>query len=205
MIGGLILDQCLQAGEITKVVSLVRKPTGRTHDKLAEIVIRDFTDYSEHPDLFQGVTAAFFCIGVYTGQVEEGLFKTITVDYAVQFAAALKENSPSGTICLLSGAGADRTEKSRTSFARFKGMAENQIQALGLSFYTFRPGYIYPVAPRNEPNLMYRISRGLYPLIRLLGENSSIKSTELAAAMFKVALKGADKEILENRDILAQL
>ena len=52
---------------------------------------------------------------------------------------------------------------------------------------------------------MYRISRTLYPLIKLFGSNASIKSTELATAMFKVGMEGNGKEILENRDILGVL
>ena len=84
-------------------------------------------------------------------------------------------------------------------------MAENSISSLNLNFHTFRPGYIYPVTARKEPNFMYSISRALYPVIRLLGSNASIKSTELAEAMFKVGLQGAEKEILENKDILKTL
>ncbi|MEM9528560.1 MAG: NmrA family NAD(P)-binding protein, partial [Bacteroidota bacterium] len=79
MIGQLILDSCLRSDKVTEVVSLVRKPTGRDVDKLSEIVIQDFGDYSTHAALFQGVNQAFFCIGVYTGQVPDELFKTITV------------------------------------------------------------------------------------------------------------------------------
>jgi len=81
-------------------------------------------------------------------------------------------------------------------------MAENQIDAMDLAFHSFRPGYIYPETPRKEPNMMYRVSRALYPLIKLFGDNYSIKSTELAEAMFKVGMHGADKTVLENRDIL---
>lgn len=203
MVGSLVLDECLESSDVHEVISLVRKPTSITHHKLKEVVISDFTDYSSHSSLFKGVDAAIFCIGVYTGQVADDQFKKITVDYAVQFAIELKNNSPAARYCLLSGAGADRTEKSRTSFARYKGMAENQIAATGLAFHTFRPGYIYPVSPRKSPNLMYRVSRALYPLIRLFGENMSIKSTELAKAIFKVAMQGTDKMVLENKDILA--
>lgn len=202
MVGSLILNQCLNSSEISQVVSLVRKPTELKNPKLNEVVIQNFEDYSAHTDLFQDVKIAFFCIGVYTGQVADDLFKKITVDYSVQFAHAVKDNSPSATFCLLSGAGADRTEKSRTSFARYKGMSENQIHAMGLTFYTFRPGYIYPVTPRVEPNMMYTISRKLYPLLKMFGKNTSIKSTELAKAMYNVGLGGASKEVLENRDIL---
>ncbi len=93
------------------------------------------------------------------------------MDYAVSFAKILKENSPAAKFCFLSGAGADRTEKSKTSFALYKGIAENQIDKLDLEFYTFRPGYIYPVEQRKEPNLMYSIMRNLYPILRLLGSN----------------------------------
>ena len=94
------------------------------------------------------------------------------------------------------------SEKSRTSFARFKGMAENQIFETGLDFYSFRPAYIYPVTPRKEPNFMYTISRWLYPDLKVLRPNASVKSTEMAQAMFNVGLKGGAKKILENRDIL---
>ena len=205
MVGQLILEQCLSSDAIEKVISLVRRKSNYNHPKLQEELIADFSDYSTHQLPFQNIDAAFFCIGVYTGQVPDHEFKTITVDYAVAFAEALKQNSPGANLCLLSGAGADRTEKSRTSFARYKGMAENIISRLDLNFITFRPAYIYPVTPRKEPNLMYRISRTLYPLIKLFGSNASIKSTELATAMFRVGMEGNEKEILENRDILGVL
>ena len=202
MVGALVLNHCLNSAKISEVISLVRRPSGLEHHKLTEIVVHNFEDYSAHHSLFRDIKIAFFCIGVYTGQVPDTQFKKITVDYAVKFATALRKNSPEVTLCLLSGAGADRTEKSRTAFARYKGMAENQIQALSIDFYAFRPGYIYPVTPRKEPNIMYRISRALYPLIRLFGKNASITSTDLASAMFNIAVNGAEKRILENKEIL---
>ena len=202
MIGNLVLEHCLAASEITKVTSLVRKKADNRHYKLKEVVIGNFADYATQTDLFQDVDMAFFCVGVYTGQVPDKKFKEITVDYAIAFAEAVKIGNPKARLCFLSGAGADRTEKSSASFARYKGMAENRISKLSLDFYAFRPGYIYPVTPRKEPNLMYRILRVLYPLIRLMGSNGIIKSTELATAMFNVGLGGATTEILENKAIL---
>lgn len=202
MVGQLVLTNCLNSDKITEVISLVRKPTGQKHDKLTEVLISDFGDYSQYENLFKDISVAFFCLGVYTGQVADNFFKQITVDYAVEFAKTLEKNSPQTTICLLSGAGADRTEKSKTSFARYKGMAENQIAKLNLKFYSFRPAYIFPVETRKEPNFMYRITRILYPLLKAFGKKFSVKSTELANAMFNVGLNGADKQILENQDIL---
>lgn len=202
MVGKLVLNNCLNSDKITEVRSLVRKPTGQKHNKLTEIVIENFEDYSVQEALFEDISSAFFCLGVYTGQVSDDLFKKITVNYAVEFAKTLEKNSPQATLCLLSGEGADRTEKSKTSFALYKGMAENQIAQLNLKLYSFRPAYIYPVDARKEPNVGYKIMRALYPLVKLLGEKYSIKSKELANAMFNVGMNGADKQILENLDIL---
>jgi len=202
MVGQIVLNCAMQDEKIREIISLVRKPTSTQHPKLNEVVIKDFENYDDQKLLFQYVTSAFFCIGVYTGQVKEDLFKKITVDYAVQFATAVHSNSPNASFCLLSGAGADRSERSRTSFARFKGMAENQISQLDLNFYTLRPGYIYPVEKRVEPNMLYNIFRGLYPVLRLFGKNTSIKSTELGQAMYNIGINGAKQEVLENRDIL---
>ncbi len=203
MVGNLVQEKALNEPEVGEVLSLVRRGGMIAHPKLTEKVVTDFLDYSGSGEWFKGVDMAFFCIGVYTGQVPKEEFKQITLDYAVAFGEALKTHSPSATLCLLSGAGADRTEASRMAFAKYKGMAENQLSALGLGgFYSFRPAYIYPVTPREEPSWVYRLTRALYPLIKLMGENSSIKSTELASSMLRVGLQGAESEVLENRDIL---
>ncbi len=202
MTGSLILERCLSSSEVYEVISLARKRSSQTHPKLKEVIVSDFRNYEEIGSMFENIDAAFFCIGVYTGQVPASKFKEITVDYAVSFAQALKKKSPNAKLCLLSGAGADRTEKSRAAFARYKGIAENRISELGLEFYAFRPGYIYPVSPRKEPNIMYKILRIAYPLMKLMGPDSSIRSTELAQGMFNVGLEGAELEILENKDIL---
>ncbi|HCT21849.1 MAG TPA: hypothetical protein DIW54_00300 [Chitinophagaceae bacterium] len=204
MIGGLILEQCLAANKINQVISFVRKQSGQVHPKLTEVVVADFCDYSVHEDLFTHVNAAYFCLGAYTGQVSNDMLKQITVDYAVAFARQLSISSPNAKFCLLSGAGADRTEKSKTPFALFKGMAENQIATLQLDSYSFRPGYIYPVTPRKEPNVAYRLFRFLYPIMRVFGNKYSIRSTDLAEVMFYVGINGTDKQILENADIIVR-
>jgi uncharacterized protein YbjT (DUF2867 family) len=124
------------------------------------------------------------------------------VDFVQSFANALIAHSPKATFCLLSGAGADQKEKSRMAFARYKGMAENYLLNAGFpAVNLFRPGYIYPVTPRKEPNMMYRITRALYPLLKLFGKGSSITSVQLGTAMAMAAIHGTDKTVLENIDI----
>ncbi|MEO1029752.1 MAG: NAD(P)H-binding protein [Bacteroidota bacterium] len=205
MVGSIVFQHCLSDNDIETVVSVVRRASHIKHRKLTEIEHNDFLNYEAIKNVFKGIDIAYFCIGAYTGAVPDAKFKEITVDYTKAFVNALKSESPQARFCFLSGAGADRTEKSRTSFARYKGMAENFMANSGLEFYSFRPAYIYPVKKRKEPNLMYTISRGLYPMIKLFGTNASIKSTELGEAIFKVGLIGDEESFLENAAILKVL
>ncbi len=203
MIGGLILQYSLSDPKVSEVVSIVRKPLGISDPKLNEVIWKDFSNLDGLESVFRNVDYAHFCIGVYTGAVSDDLFKKITVDYAVVFGEKLKLESPNATMTFLSGAGADQKEKSRTAFARYKGMAENALIKMNLgALFIFRPGYIYPVTKRNEPNFFYKLYRTLYPLIKLTGRKWSIKSTELANAMCHVSNKTPHKEVLENHDIL---
>lgn len=203
MIGGLVLQHCIDSPKVDSIISFVRKPTPlASSPKLQEVVVCNFNDYSEHSQHFEKADAAYFCLGAYTGQVSDEQLKEITVDFVSAFVKALANGSPGCNFCLLSGAGADRTEKSRISFARYKGMAENYVFKELHNAYTFRPGYIYPVQKRKEPNTAYTILRALYPLIKLLGKSKSVRSTELARAMFLVGLNGNDSQVIENADIV---
>lgn len=202
MIGGLVLDHCLQSQDISKVISLVRRATGKTHPKLQEVIIEDFLNLDEDADYLESIDVVYYCLGVYTGAVNRELFREITVDYPDALANVLIKNNPTLSFCLLSGAGADRAEKSRMMFAKDKGIIENLLSSKGFrAFHAFRPGYIYPVTPRSEPNISYRLMRALYPVIKLFGKNASIRSSDLACLMFRVGLEGCVLEILENIDI----
>jgi uncharacterized protein YbjT (DUF2867 family) len=203
MVGGIVLQHCLDSSQIGTVTSLVRRASGVSHAKLREVICNDFAGYDGLDTYFADQDIAYFCLGVYSGQVPDDRFEKITVGFTQGFADMLKKQSPGAVFCFLSASGADPGEKSPVRFARYKGMAENYLIAKGFrSLYLFRPGYIYPVAPRREPNLMYRLLRQLYPLIRLFGRRFSIRSTELGRAMFIAGIRGADRMVLENRDIL---
>ena len=203
MVGSLILMQCIADNNITSIISFVRKPTVTNHPKVTEVCVNNFSNYEKHLSYFSNIDLAFFCIGAYTGTLPDADFKIVTYDYAVAFADALNKQSPKANFCFLSGQGADRTEKSKLSFAKYKGMAENYIINKHKNFYSFRPGYIYPVTKRNEPNFFYKISRAIYPFLKLLGKNRSITSVQLAMGMMHVAQNGFIKPILENKDIRA--
>ena len=81
-------------------------------------------------------------------------------------------------------------------------MAANHLMSLDLGgLYIFRPGYIYPVEKRTEPNFSYRIFRSLYPFMNKVAPSKSITSKNLGKAMFKAGMNGAEKTIMENEEI----
>ena len=206
MVGGIVLRECLDSNEITQVTSISRKPSGMNHPKLVEVLHQDFLDYTGLEAHFRSQNIAYFCIGVYTGQVPDQKFKTITVDFTMAFTDLLKQHSPHARFCFLSGSGADPKEKSRMSFAKYKGMAENYlIRKAFPALYIFRPAYIYPVEKRREPNFTYRLTRRLYPLLKTIYPQGVITSEELGQAMFNTGIYGAEKTVLENQDIKAIL
>ena len=207
MVGGCALKICLENQDVSLVTTIGRSRTGINDARLREVVVDDFSDNSALTDVLENQDAALFCLGVYTGAVPDDLFRQITVDYTLAFARALHKASPQAAFCFLSGQGADQTERSRMAFARYKGAAERALLEFGFSrVHLFRPGYIYPVTPRKEPNLMYTITRFLYPFLRRIYPNIGISSDDLAAAMVHAGLYGTgnnENPILENRDIRA--
>ncbi len=204
MIGGIILSRALEHPNVNEVVSLARRPSGINHPKLNEVILSDFSQMNSDATYWKNIDVAFYCVGVYTGSVARDTFRQITVDTPIAFGQTLVDQNPDVRFVLLSGQGADRSEKSRMMFAQDKGAVENALsQTFQHNFHTFRPGYIYPVTKRKEPNWSYRLMRRLYPVLKHFGTNFSVTSERLADVMFAVGLNGGQKEIFENKDIIS--
>jgi uncharacterized protein YbjT (DUF2867 family) len=205
MVGGYALRYLLEDPAVGGVMSIGRRNLRVSHPKLTEILHPDFADCSPLADSLTGHDAADYCLGTYTGTVPNAQLRRITVDYTVEFARVLRASSPNATFAFLSGSGADPTGRSRMAFARYKGEAENALAAAGFPrAYMFRPAYIYPVQPRREPNLSYRLLRAVYPAFRVLFPNQVIRADDLARTMVDAAVRGAGEGrtlVLENRDI----
>jgi uncharacterized protein YbjT (DUF2867 family) len=205
MVGGYALRYALSHPSVGSVIAIGRKNLGISHAKLREVLHQDFADCSALAETLSGQDAAVFCLGAYTGAVPDAEFRTISVDYPVDFARVLRRSSPSASFSFLSGNGADSTGRSRIPFARYKGEAENALLVADFPhLYIFRPAYIYPVEPRKEPNFSYRLLRAIYPAFRVLFPNQVIRADDLGRAMVDVAVRGTGEQrslIFENRDI----
>jgi uncharacterized protein YbjT (DUF2867 family) len=209
MVGGYALRYALGHPAVGRVTSIGRKALGVSHPKLSEVLHQDFGDCSSLAEVLSGQDAAVFCLGAYTGTVPDAELRRITADYTIEFARVLHSSSRDAVFSFLSGKGADPTGHSRIPFARYKGEAETALLRMGFSrVYLFRPAYIYPVDPRKEPNVGYRLLRAVYPVFRVLFPNQEIRADDLARAMVDVAVsEAADRQgvVLENRDIRAMV
>jgi uncharacterized protein YbjT (DUF2867 family) len=209
MVGGYALRYGLDHPAVGSVTAIGRKKLGISHPKLKQVLHQDFADCSALAEPLSGQDAAVFCLGTYTGAVTDAELRKTTVDYTAEFARVLRGSSPGAAFSFLSGNGADPTGRSRIPFARYKGEAENALLAAGFPHvYIFRPAYIYPVEPRKEPNLTYRLLRTMYPVFRVLFPNQVIRADDLARAMVDVAVRKTGERrslVLENRDIRAMV
>ena len=209
MVGRYALRYALENPAVASVTAIGRDKLGLSHPKLREVLHQDFADCSALAEALIAQDAAVYCLGTYTGAVPDAEFRTITVDYTIEFGRVLRLSSPDAAFSFLSGNGADPTGRSRLAFARYKGEAEKALLAKGFPrVYLFRPAYIYPVEPRKEPNFSYRLLRAMYPAFRVLFPNQVIRADDLAHAMVEAAVRGTGERrgpVFENRDIRAMV
>ena len=205
MVGGYALRYALDNSEVKSVTSIGRKTVGISHPKLEQVLHQNFANCSPLANVLSNQDAIVYCLGTYTGSVSDEQLRVITADYTIEFARVFRDSSPDAAFSFLSGNGADPTGRSRLAFARYKGQAEKVLLAVGFPrVYLFRPAYIYPVEPRKEPNLNYRLIRAIYPVFRALLANQVIRADDLARAMVDVVLRQTQERqgvVFENRDI----
>jgi uncharacterized protein YbjT (DUF2867 family) len=203
MVGEGILHECLLHPDVESVLVINRKPCGVKHERLNEIIHKDFFDLSTVEDQLVGYNACYFCAGVSSVGKKEDEYKRITYDLTLNFADTLLKHNPDMSFCYVSGVGTDTTEKGKIMWARVKGKTENDL--LKLSFkaaYMFRPGYIQPTKGLKNTYKMYKVLAPIYPLIKVFLSKYVITLKELGLAMINVTLYGSDKKILECRDIV---
>jgi len=206
MVGQGVLRECLRDPRVTAVLAIGRTPTSDKHEKLRQIVHRDFTDFSPLETELTDADACFFCLGISSAGMSEADYRHVTFDFTLAAARTLAKVSPGLTFVYVSGTGTDSSAKGRSMWARVKGETENALLALPFkAAYMFRPGFIQPVHGVKSRTRLYRvlytIATPLFPVVKLLSGKAAITSEDVGRAMIEAAARGAPKPLLENRDI----
>ena len=206
MVGQGVLRECLLDANVEKVVTVVRRPTGLTDQKLNELVQADLATLGSLEPRLAGFDACFFCAGVSSLGMSEEEYTRVTYDLTLGVARTLLRTSPDLTFLYVSGAGTDSTEKGRMMWARVKGRTENALLSLPLrAAYMFRPGAIMPLhgirSSTRWYNAAYAAIRPIYPLLRRVAPTMITTTEQLGRAMLAVARKGYSAHVLEMADI----
>jgi uncharacterized protein YbjT (DUF2867 family) len=208
MVGQGALLECLRSPEVEAVLCVVRRPTGRYHEKLRETVRADVSDLSGIGEDLSGYDACLFCLGVSSAGMTEADYRRVTYDITLAVAQVLQSRNPGMTFVFVSGASTDSTERGRLMWARVKGATENALLRMPFrAAYMFRPGYIQPLdgvrASTRGIRWLYAAFGPLYPVWKRLFPRHVTTTRRLGRAMIRAAAHGAPKPVLEVVDINA--
>lgn len=126
LIGKQLLQLLLADEETGKVTSLVRKPTGNTHPKLAEKTI-DWDSLGEAA-LAANVDAVFCCLGTTMAKAgSKDAFRKVDYEYVIKLAVySQRKGIPQFHVVSAAGANAN----SRIFYNKVKGRMEAELQKL---------------------------------------------------------------------------
>ena len=207
MIGQAVLRECLLDPGVGRVVTVGRRPTGQSNSKLTELVRPDLATLAPIESQLTGFDACFFCLGVSALGMTEEQYTRVNYDLTISVARTLLRTSPNVTFIYVSGAGTDSSERGRAMWARVKGRTENTLLSLPFrAAYMFRPGAVIPLhgirSSTRWYNVMYAVTKPIYPILRRLAPTMVTTTEELARAMLAVARNGYSTHILEMADII---
>ncbi len=202
MVGEGVLHQAIQSPEVEQILLINRRPGGCQDEKVKEIIINDFYNFSERDEYLKGYNACYFCLGISSLAVGKDEYVKITYDLTLSAAKALSSLNPEMTFCYVSGTGTDSSEQGKIRWARVKGKTENDLLSLPFKqAFMFRPGFIRPITGLEKAYKVSKIISPLYPLLKKLFPNQVCTLEELGNAMIAVTRRGYSKKHLENVDI----
>src|SRR5580698_8827283 len=94
MVGEGVLLECLDDPEVEQVLIINRKPSGRSHPKLREIVHSDFFALEPLERDLRGYNACFFCLGISSLGIGREEYRHITFDLTLNTAQTLSRLNP---------------------------------------------------------------------------------------------------------------
>jgi uncharacterized protein YbjT (DUF2867 family) len=206
MIGQGVLRECLLDSGVRRVVTVVRRPTGRNHSKLTELVRPDLSILAPLDQQLTGFDACIFCLGVSALGMTEEKYARVTYGLTLSVARTVLGTSPNLTFIYVSGAGTDSSERGRAMWARVKGRTENALLSMPFkAAYMFRPGAIIPLhgirSSTGWYNAMYAVIKPLYPILKRVAPTMFTTTEQLGRAMISVARNGYERHVLETVDI----
>ncbi len=163
--GSKLLELLLKDSDITKVISMGRRPLPVKSTKLSEVLVGDLADlHSVEPQLRGDIY--FCCLGttIKTAGSQEA-FRKVDYQAVADFGKIAKANGAKSFV-LVSAAGAN--QNSKIFYNRVKGETEEFLKGLGLKSLVFaRPGLLMGDRKQRRTGEAFAISamRVLSPVL----------------------------------------
>jgi len=206
MVGQSALQESLRDAQVEGVVSVVRAPSGKQHQKLREVVHKNFLDFTAIENDLTGLDACIYCLGVASTGITEDAYARVTCEFTNAAAKTLLRLNPQMSFVFVSGAGADSTEKGNVMWARIKGKAENALLAMPFrSVYVFRPAMIQPLdgieSKTPSYRMMYKVIAPFLSAARHFWPQYITTTQELGRALLAAAKNGTGNRVVEAKQI----
>lgn len=199
MVGEGVLMECLQNETVAGVLMINRKHLEISHPKLKELIVTDFTKLDQYSSQLVEYDACFYCAGVSSVGMREAEYTRITYDTTLSFAQVLLAVNPTMVFNFVTGT-LTNTNGSQM-WQRVKGRTEDALMKLAFrGQYNFRPGAMSPVAGEKNVKSIYKPFIWFFSVFipaRILSLH------EVGKAMIHTVTRGADKQVLEVKDIRA--
>ncbi|GAB4019290.1 epimerase [Spirosoma migulaei] len=200
MVGEGVLLESLANPAVERILSVSRKPSGKKHPKLKELIVDDFLHISTNKTALKGYDACFYCAGISSNGMSEQAYTHITYDTTVHFAQVVLQVNPQITFTFVSGAGTNSSEKDGLMWARVKGRTENALQRMPFkNVFCFRPGLLKPGNEQQYVTGTNKFLATIYPILSLLVPHCTTR--ELGLALIHVAESGYSKKVLDSKEI----
>jgi uncharacterized protein YbjT (DUF2867 family) len=186
LVGGVLLDLLLEAGDFSRVVAVTRRPLAREHPRLANRTVQ----FEKIASQFTGFTChtAFCCLGttIRTAGSEQG-FRRVDVDYVLAFAR-VAQAAQAQRFIVVSSAGANASSKN--FYLRTKGEMEEALGEANLAALDIlQPGVL--LGWRHELRPLELAARVLMPLVNPLLVGSFAAYRGISVRTVALAMLGA--------------
>src|SRR5437870_7667793 len=101
-VGSEVVKQAVADDDIKEVILLARNPSLTKHQKIREVIHKDFLKYDGLENIFREADACIWCLGISQTRVSKEDYFMITYEYAVTAAKAMLAANPSISFLFLS-------------------------------------------------------------------------------------------------------
>ncbi|MCB9763693.1 MAG: NAD-dependent epimerase/dehydratase family protein [Alphaproteobacteria bacterium] len=190
LVGGHLLELLLEDPRWTSVTTLGRRPLGRRHDKLQDVVV-DFEALDDHAARF-AADDVLCCLGTTMKQVgSKEAFRAVDERYPLT-AARLARDQGAGGFLLVSAV--DANPHSLFFYNRVKGEVEARLREHGPDrVHVVRPSLL--LGQRGQPRPMERFAERLFNglgfvLVGPLSKYRPVHGRTVARALVTLAAEG---------------